>query len=77
MDLMRNRGANGYEIIGPYGAVFKVENQKIEPTITYTERDLLTQAFFVFDRIRSTQSPPAEIILLYNPYLSNTTYLPF
>lgn len=44
--LDRNR--NGYEIIGPNGPLFKVENFGISPVKTLNERDFLAQAFFLF-----------------------------
>lgn len=64
--LRKKKDPNGYEIIGPYGPVFKVENQGIVSVATLNRQDFLTQTFFVFDRIRATQQPPAEIIYVYS-----------
>jgi len=61
--MKREKNPNGYTIVGPYGPVFKVESQKIEATNIITKEDLLIQAFFVFDRIRTTQRFPTELIL--------------
>jgi hypothetical protein len=41
-----------------------VENQKIKSPQTYTEKDMLAQAFFVFDRVRTTREPINNIILI-------------
>jgi hypothetical protein len=59
-----NRNRNGYEIIGPYGRLFVVENFGISPVKTLNEKDFLAQAFFVFDRIKTTQKPPTDIIII-------------
>ena len=62
--LKMDRNKNGYTVIGPYGPLFTVENQKITSTTTYNEKDLLTQVFFVFDRLRTTQKPPSDVIII-------------
>jgi hypothetical protein len=59
-----NRNRNGYEIIGPNGRLFVVENFGISPVKTLTEKEFLAQAFYVFDRIKTTQRPPTEVILI-------------
>lgn len=64
LELKIRRNRNGYTIIGPYGPLFLVENQKIKFTQTFTEKDMLTQAFFVFDRIRTTQKPVNDIVVI-------------
>lgn len=71
--LKRKRNANGYEIIGPYGVLFTVENQGISYAKTYGEKDFLLQAFYVFDRIKETQSPSEEYYQVYTSsyYSSN------
>lgn len=58
-----DRKRNGYEIIGPYGRLFVVENFGIIPIKTLNETDFLAQAFYVFDRIKTTQKPPSEEVL--------------
>lgn len=62
--LIKKRSPNGYEIIGPYGTLFKVENHGISPAKTYQQSDFLAQAFFVFDRIKHTQTPPSEVLMI-------------
>jgi hypothetical protein len=62
--LKRKRNQNGYTIIGPYGELFKIENQAISPVQTYGEKDFLSQAFFVFEWIKTTQKPPQDIVVL-------------
>ncbi|RPA69363.1 hypothetical protein EF405_06075 [Cyclobacteriaceae bacterium YHN15] len=64
INVKRKRYPNGYEIIGPYGPLFKVENHGVSPVKTFQETDFLVQAFFLFDRIKITQTPPAEVIML-------------
>jgi hypothetical protein len=64
LELKIRRNRNGYTIIGPYGPLFLVENQKIKSPQTYTEKDMLAQAFFVFDRVRTTREPINNIILI-------------
>ena len=59
-----NRNRNGYEIIGPYGRLFVVENFGISPVKTLNERDFLAQAFYVFDRIKTTQRPPSDVVII-------------
>lgn len=59
-----NRNRNGYEIIGPYGKLFVVENFGISPVKTLNEIDFLAQAFYVFDRIKTTQRPPTDVIVI-------------
>jgi len=72
LNLKRKNNPNGYEVIGPYGKVFEVENQGINPVKTLSEKDFLAQAFFVFDRIKSTQSPPSdEVMIIYANYSYN------
>jgi hypothetical protein len=66
--MKRNR--NGYEVIGPYGPLFVVENYGIKPTKTLNEKDFLAQAFYVFREIKVTQKPPTEVI-----YFSSSTNL--
>ncbi|MDG1278562.1 MAG: hypothetical protein P8O16_14865 [Algoriphagus sp.] len=67
--LKRKRNQNGYTIIGPYGELFKIENQAISPVKTYGEKDFLSQAFFVFDWIKTTQKPPQDVVV-YTTYNS-------
>ncbi len=62
--ILRKRNPNGYEIIGPYGPLFKVENHGVSPVKIFNEKDFLAQAFFLFDRIKETQTPPAEVIMV-------------
>lgn len=59
---------NGYEIIGPYGTLFKVENHGINPVKTYQETDFLANAFFLFRRIKDTQTPPSQVIILTSAF---------
>jgi hypothetical protein len=66
--VKRKRYPNGYEIVGPYGPLFKVENHGVSSVKTYQETDFLVQAFFLFDRIKVTQTPPAEVIMLVTSY---------
>lgn len=71
LKLKMKNNPNGYEVIGPFGILFRVENHGISPVETLSEKDFLTQAFFVFDRIKSTQSPPSDdamIIYTTNSY---------
>lgn len=63
-----NKKRNGYEVLGPHGQIFVVENFGISPVKTYNEKDFLAQAFYVFDRIKYTQKPPTEVI-----FISSTT----
>jgi hypothetical protein len=65
--LRRSRNPNGYDILGPNGLLFKVENLGIASVSPITEKDFLMQTFFVFDRIRATQLPPADITHIYYP----------
>jgi hypothetical protein len=66
--LKMKRNSTGYEVLGPYGPLFAVENHGIKPVKTLNEKDFLAQAFFVFARIKSTQRPPTEVI-----YISSST----
>lgn len=69
--IQRKKNPNGYEIIGPYGVLFKVENQGIGYAKTYSDQELLIQAFYVFDRIKETQTPTEEYNQFYSyPYTS-------
>ncbi len=63
LQLIKDQTRNGYSIIGPYGAVFLVENQKISATKTFNEKEEVAQAFFVFDRLRTTQKPLNEVLI--------------
>ncbi|MBN7811271.1 hypothetical protein J0A68_09900 [Algoriphagus sp. H41] len=65
VNLKKEKNPNGYQVIGPHGSIFKVENQGISPVSTLSQAEFLTQTFFVFDRIRATQEPPADVIYLY------------
>ncbi len=72
LKLKKKSNPNGYRIIGPFGTLFEVENQGINPVKTLSEKDFLAQAFFVFDRIKSTQSPPSdEVMIIYATYSHN------
>jgi len=62
--IVRKDKANGYDILGPYGMLFKVENHGITPVKIYNEMDFLAHAFFMFDRIRHIETPPAEVMLI-------------
>ncbi|PZX56025.1 hypothetical protein LV84_02390 [Algoriphagus ratkowskyi] len=66
--VKRKNKANGYEIIGPYGTLFKVENHAISPVKPINEKDFLTQAFYVFQRIKVTQSNPSDVMIFYSNY---------
>lgn len=68
--LKRKRYRNGYEIIGPYGPLFRVENFGISPVKTLNEIDFLAQAFFVFDQIKTTQKPTSDVIYYLAPATS-------
>lgn len=67
--LKMKRNRTGYEIIGPYGSLFVVENFGISPVKTLNDKDFLIQSLYVFDRIKSTQKPPVDVI-----YISTTAY---
>jgi len=69
--LSRKKNQNGYAIIGPYGELFKIENQAISPVKTYGEKDFLSQAFFVFDWMKKTQKPQQDVLLVYNTFNSS------
>jgi hypothetical protein len=60
--IRRNR--NGYLISGPSGQLFVVENQKIITAKTNSEKEMLVQAFFVFDRVRTTQKPITNVVIV-------------
>lgn len=62
--VVRKDNANGYEILGPFGMLFKVENHGVTPVKIYNEMDFLAHAFFLFDRIRHIETPPAEVMLI-------------
>ncbi len=66
LKLRKKKNPNGYEIVGPYGTLFKVENFGIVSVTTFNQKDFLTQAFFMFNQIRTTQKPPTEILYLQN-----------
>ena len=66
--VKKKNHANGYEIIGPYGTLFKVENHAITPVKPINEKDFLTQAFYVFERIKVTQSNPSDVMIFYSSY---------
>jgi hypothetical protein len=55
---------NGYEIISQNGTLFKVENHGITPIKTNQETEFLAQAFFVFRRIKYTQTPTSQVIVV-------------
>lgn len=65
--VKRKRNPNGYEIIGPYGPLFTVENFGISPVKTLNEKDFLAQAFFVFEQIKTSQKPPSDVIYYMAP----------
>lgn len=66
LKLKKKSNPNGYSIIGPFGVLFLLENHGISPVKTLSEKDFLAQAFFVFDWIKSTQSPPSdELTIVY------------
>ena len=69
--LSRKRNQNGYTIIGPYGELFKIENQAISTVKTYGEKDFLAQAFFVFDWVKKTQNPQQDVLVVYNTFNSS------
>lgn len=68
--MKRNR--TGYEIIGPYGPLFVVENFGIKSVKTLNEKDFLAQAFYVYGHIKATQKPPTEVIYITSS--TNTFY---
>jgi hypothetical protein len=63
--LIQKRNPNGYTITGPNGTLFKVENHGVVPVKHFNDKDFLIQAFFLFERIRMTQKPPAEVVMIY------------
>lgn len=65
--VKKKRNANGYEIIGPNGLLFKVQDYAIVPVKPLTEKDLLAQAFYVFEQIKITQGTPPDVEI-YNTY---------
>jgi len=72
--LKKKEIANGYEIIGPSGLIFKVKDEAIVPVEPITEKDFLIQAFYVFRRIKVTQETPPDVVIYntyYNPVTSN------
>lgn len=71
--LKMKRNRTGYEVIGPYGPLFVVENFGISPVKTLNEKDFLAQAVFVFDRIKRTQKPPADVIFYSAPVTTFNT----
>lgn len=66
--VKKKHKTNGYDIIGPYGILFKVENHAISPVNPLNEKDFLTQAFYVFERIKITQSKPSDVMIFYSNY---------
>jgi len=67
-NVKKKHKANGYEIFGPFGTLFKVENHAISPVKPLNEKDFLTQAFYVFERIKITQSSPSDLMIIYSGY---------
>ncbi|REG91042.1 hypothetical protein [Algoriphagus antarcticus] len=68
--VIKKGKANGYEIIGPNGTLFKVENHAISPVKPINEKDFLIQAFYVFKRIKITQNSPSDVTIFYSSYNS-------
>ncbi|WP_439487600.1 hypothetical protein [Algoriphagus sp.] len=71
--VKRKRDANGYEITGPSGPLFKVENHAITPVKTYNEKEFMTQAFYVFERIKLTQNSPSDVMIFYSNYYQTSS----
>jgi hypothetical protein len=68
--VKKKNHANGYVITGPSGTLFKVENHAIIPIKPNNEKDFLAQAFYVFERIKQTQSNPSDVMIFNSNYNS-------
>lgn len=66
--VKRKYNPNGYDIIGPYGPLFSVKNHAISTITPLNEKDFIAQAFYVFERIKVTQSNPSDLVIIYNDY---------
>lgn len=64
--VRQKNNPNGYEIVSPNGILFKVENHGVSPLKTSTETDFLAQSFFLFRRIKATQTPTSHVIVVFN-----------
>lgn len=70
--IKRKNFANGYEVTGPNGPLFRIENHAYAPTKTNGESEFLTQAMFMFRRIQYTQKPDVNVIYDYYPLQTYT-----
>jgi hypothetical protein len=64
INVRQKNDPNGYEIVSPNGILFKVENHGVSPVKTGTETEFLAQSFFLFRRIKATQTPTSQVIVV-------------
>jgi hypothetical protein len=68
--LFVKRKRDGYDIIGPYGIIFSVTDGEIMPVKVLSDKEIMVQALYVFDRINTTQQVQPQVI--YQPIVTST-----
>lgn len=67
----KKKKKEGYEIIGPSGLLFNVENRGLAPVEVKNEKELIAQSIFVFKRIKDLYRETPDVYNFYTDYYSS------
>ncbi|MEN2281110.1 hypothetical protein AAGF08_03160 [Algoriphagus sp. SE2] len=67
----KRKKKEGYEIIGPSGLLFNVENRGLAPLKVNSEKELIAQSVFVFKRIKDLNRQLPDVYNFYTDYYSS------
>ncbi|WP_296704111.1 hypothetical protein [Algoriphagus sp.] len=67
----KRKKKEGYEIIGPSGLLFSVENRGLAPVEVNNEKELIAQSIFVFKRIKDLNRQSPDVYNFYTDYYSS------
>lgn len=67
----RRKKKEGYEIIGPSGLLFSVENRGVASVEVTNNKELIAQSIFVFKRLRDLYKQTPDVYNFYTDYYSS------
>lgn len=67
----KKKKKEGYDIIGPSGLLFSVENRGLAPVEVKNDKELIAQSIFVFKRIKDLNRQIPDVYNFYTDYYSS------
>ncbi|WP_373399382.1 hypothetical protein V8V91_06545 [Algoriphagus halophilus] len=71
LNFEKKKKKEGYDIIGPSGLLFSVENRGVASVEVTNEKELIAQSIFVFKRLRDLYRQTPDVYNYYTDYYSS------